>query len=482
MNRRIRLPWLFAAAVLGPLVLVGLVVMWGGGLVVERAVQQRLEEDVALVARAIRAPLSRALAAGDAARLYEALESAFLIPGLYGASVYDGEGRLVAQVGMGGTEVGGMAESPAVGALEPEGEGEYGRAGGRPVYSYFVPLTTVGGRIEGLVQVTRRRSDIEASVRRVRVQAAGLFGVVWLLTAGLVLVTYHGAIGRRFVRLSAAMAGVERGRRDALVEESGPRELAEMARAFNRMVMGVDRAEREVDARREREAELHERLRRSEKLAAIGRLAAGVAHELGTPLAVVDGEAQRLARTSAAAGSAAAIRGEVRRMERIVRQLLEFGSARSGERQPLEAGAVMVSAAGAVRGEAEARGVSLDVTTPRIPVELRAASARLEAALVHLIRNGIQAAAPGGRVRVGVVVGDGVRFLVEDDGPGVPVDVRERLFEPFFTTKATGEGSGLGLAVVHAVAEEHGGRVEVGRSGLGGARFELTVPFGGDHE
>lgn len=472
---------LFAAAVLGPLALMGLGIMWGGGVVVERAVQQRLEEDVALVARAIQVPLSRALAEGRAEQLYEALESAFLIRRLYGASVYDASGELVAQVGMGASRDGTTRPSPEVGrTLDPEGGGAYGRAGGLRVYSYFVPLTSPGGRIEGLVQVTRRRSDIEATVRRVRVQAASLFGVVWLLTAGLVLVTYHGAIGRHFRRLSAAMAGVERGRRDALVSETGPREVAEMAAGFNRMVVGVARAEREVESRRQRELELQARLRRSEKLAAIGRLAGGVAHELGTPLAVVDGEAQRLARSGEAVVSES-IRGEVRRMERIVRQLLEFGSRESGERQRVDAGYVAVSAAGAVRGEAASQGCTLEVIQPESPVELWVDSRRLESAVVHLVRNAVDAAGPGGRVRVGVATdaAGAVDFVVDDDGEGVAEDLRNRLFEPFFTTKPAGRGSGLGLAVVHAVAEEHGGSVEVGESPMGGARFTLRVQRGG---
>lgn len=458
----------------------GVGTMWVGGVVVERAVQQRLEEDVALVAQAIQVPLSRALAEGRAEQLYEALESAFQIRRLYGASVYDASGQVVAQVGMGLWGAGEEGRPAVVRDLDAEGAGAYVEAGGRRVYSYFVPLTSPGGRIEGLVQVTRRHSDIEETVRRVRLEVAGVFGVVWILTAMLVVATYHGAIGRHIGRLSAAMAGVERGRRDALVEERGPREMAAMAGSFNRMVLGVRRAEQEVESRRRRETGLQDQLRRSEKLAAIGRLAGGVAHELGTPLAVVDGMAQRLARRGDEDGVAGSIRGEVRRMERIVRQLLEFGARESGDRQDVSAGPVMVSAAGAVRDEAVARQVALRVVEPPSPVRFRADGRRLESALVHLLRNAIQAVEVGGQVRVWAeaMPGRRVRFVVDDDGGGIPESVHRRMFEPFFTTKRTGEGSGLGLAVVHAVAEEHGGSVDVTPSPLGGARFALVVPLG----
>lgn len=469
---------MFALTVLGPLAVVGIGALWVGGQVVERAVQERLEEDVQLVARAIQVPLSMALAEGRAEQMWEALGSAFQIRRLYGAAVYDSAGAVVARVGAPGPgEPDAGTAAAEVGRVAEEGRvGEYGRVGERRVYSYFVPLTSPGGRIEGMLQVTRRRSDIEDAVRRVRVQVAVVFGAVWVLMAGLVLLMYQRGVGRHFRRLSAAMAGVERGERDARVAEAGPKEVAEIAGAFNRMVVGVERAEAEVARQRRREAALEAELRRSAKLAAIGRLAGGVAHELGTPLAVVDGMAQRLERRGEGVGDARAIRDAVDRMGRIVRELLAFGARESGERQSVAARTVLIGAASAVEGEAESRDVTLELAEVA-EESVHADRLRLEAALTHLLRNAVQAAGKGGRVRGSVEgrAGD-VSFVVEDSGSGVRDEVRDRLFEPFFTTKAVGEGSGLGLAVVHAVAEEHGGTVQVDDSTLGGARFTLVVP------
>lgn len=476
---RIGLRTLFAITVLGPLTLVAVAALWFGGRVVERAVQDRLEEDVQLVARAIQLPLSRALAEDRAEQLYEALGSAFLIRRLYGAAVYDADGDLVAQVGAPGPGVGEGAPFPEEVGRVPEAEraGEYGRLGERRVYSYFVPLTSPGGRIEGLLQVTRRRSDIESAVTRVRAQLAVVFGAVWLVVAGLVLLTYQRGIGRHLEGLSEAMAGVERGSRDARVVEGGPKEVAEIAGSFNRMVVGVERAEATVARQQEREEALEAQLRRSAKLAAIGRLAGGVAHELGTPLAVVDGMAQRLERRGEGATEAGAIRSAVDRMSGIVRELLAFGAFESGERQLVGAHALLVGAVAAMRGEAEARGVALDLDDKVDGASVAGDRLRLEGALVHLLRNGVQAAEPNGRVRArSSRDGEWVKFVIEDSGPGVPEELRDRLFEPFFTTKAVGQGSGLGLAVVHAVAEEHDGAVEVTDSPLGGARFTLLVP------
>lgn len=467
----------FVIAVLGPVAVVGIGVLWAGGRLVERTVQEQLEEDVQLVARSIQLPLSRALQEGRGDRLYEALESAFRIRRVYGAAVYGPDGSVVARVGAFGPE---SASSEAVGRVAAEGRGgEYGEVGQRRVYSYFVPLTNPGGRIEGLLQVTRRRSDIEGEVRGVRLRMAGILGGVWLFMGLLVILTYHRVLGRPFERLSSAMAEVERGARDQRVQERGPKEVAEIAGSFNRMVAGVKRAEANVAERRERELALENELRRTEKLAAIGRLAGGVAHELGTPLAVVDGMAQRLQRGvegERAAGAIREIRGAVERMSGIVQELLAFGATESGERQIVAARAVVTGAVGAVREEATASGIELDVSSTPHDLMVRGDRLRLEGALTHLLRNAIQAAGPGGRVRVNAEADAGeARFEVEDSGPGIPDDIVDRLFEPFFTTKAVGEGSGLGLAVAHAVAEEHGGAIEVGRSPLGGARFVLIV-------
>ena len=466
---------LFALTVLAPVALIGASALWLGGRMVERAVQERLEEDVELVARAIQLPLSRALSEGHAEQLYEALGSAFQIRRVYAAAVYDASGEVVARVGPGPAEARTPEELDRVVA---EGRiGEYGQEGARRVYSYFVPLMSPGGRIEGLLQVTRRESDIQAAVGRVRLQAAAVFGVVWVLMAVLVVALYERGVGRHFRRLSAAMAGVERGARDARVEESGPREVAEIAAAFNRMVAGVERAEAQVLERRAREATLEGRLRQSAKLAAIGRLAGGVAHELGTPLAVVDGMAQRLERRGEGAGEAGAIRQAVERMGEIVRQLLAFGSQASGERKRVAAASVLAGAAGAVVGEAQGRRVALEVDPAGTEAGIEVDRLRLEAALMHLLRNAVQAADGGGEVRARVRAEPAaVVFEVDDDGAGVPAEIRDRLFEPFFTTKPVGQGSGLGLAVVYAVAEEHGGSIAVEESELGGARFTLRVP------
>lgn len=446
---------------------------------IEERAQHQMEEDVQLVARAIRLPLGRALERDRPGSVDEALESAFRINRVYGAYVYDVEGALVASVG----EFNLATDKQRLADLAEQGDrrGEYEQIGGRSVYSYFVPLTGAGGRVNGLLQVTRRASDIRQYLTRLRWQAIGFLLTTMVLITGLVLYGHHWAIGTHLNHLSETMARVRGGDLSSRAKPRGPKEIASLGAALNTMLESIVEARAEVLERRQAQIDLEKRLQHAQKLAAIGQLSAGVAHELGTPLSVIDGKAQRALRKDDLPApleqALHSIRGEVRRMERIVRQLLDFG-----RRNVLEARAVRLDrlaqmAAAGVRDACEQSGVTLELEGPRPAPVVEVDPTLIERALVNLLRNAIDAT-PGGHVQLAwTATDDGVGLVVEDDGPGVDPAVRDRLFEPFFTTKGVGEGTGLGLAVVHGIVEEHGGRVEVDTSPRGGARFRIVLPL-----
>lgn len=445
---------------------------------IERQAKEQMEEDVQLVARAIQLPLGRALDRGREGSVENALESAFSINRVYGAYVYNMEGDLISSVG-------GFRMEPDRGRLstlaeEGDRQGEYEEIGGRVVYSYFVPLTGSGGRLNGLLQITRHANDIQQYLTTLRWQAGGLLGITMLLIAGLVLYGHRRAIGAYLSRLSETMASVERGDLECRADLRGPREIASLAGALNTMLESIEQAQDEIVERRQTQVRLERRLQHAEKLAAIGQLSAGVAHELGTPLSVIDGKAQRALRNDDLPDDLTdvlqSIRDEVERMEHIVRQLLDFGRRHTLERSSVSLNRIVQMAVGGIQDTGAQSEVEIDVVGDRPAPVVEVDPTLMERALANLLRNAVEAT-PGGHVRVSWFASDEeIGLVVEDDGPGIQDDIQSRVFEPFFTTKSVGQGTGLGLAVVHGVVEEHGGSVEVGDSELGGAQFRIVLP------
>ena len=443
----------------------------------EREAIGQMEEDAELVARALRLPMERALEEGRSEEIEQLLESAFEeVRRVHSAQVYDAHGETI--ISFGGLQMTPGTERLTDLAEEGDRAGEFEEIGGRA--SYFVPLTDSGGRIIGLLQITRRVGDVQETVSTLRMRAGGFIMVAMIVVAGLVLYGHHRAIGQHLSRLSRSMAQVEQGDLDHRASQDGPKEVASLASSLNTMLESIVQARTEIDERRKKQLELEQRLRHAEKLAAIGQLSAGVAHELGTPLSVVDGQAQRALRKDVSADveeTLESIRTEVSRMEHIIRQLLDFGRRHTVEARPVGVDRIAQMAAGSCREISAAQGVTLEVAADGSPPVVEVDPTLMERAVGNLLENAIDAT-PGGHVQLSwFVTDDEVGFAVDDDGPGIDAEDEDHLFEPFFTTKSVGEGTGLGLAVVHGIVEEHGGHVEVGTSDLGGARFRIVLPI-----
>ncbi|OOG23504.1 two-component sensor histidine kinase [Thioalkalivibrio denitrificans] len=464
------------AFVIVPLLGVMLLVGAWGLRAVEARMEERLQEDIELVARAIQLPLSRSLERGERGGVQQALDSAFRIDQVYGAYVYDERGELVAASGPRGPSMVIRREARDITAGGTRGLFE--ERAGKPVYSFFMPLSDAGGRISGLLQVTRHRADFQDDLAQLRREALMVLGALALLFFGVVTLGHHRAVGRHVNQLVEGMARVGRGERGYRVSPAGPHELRTLAKAMNAMLDSTDRSETALAHQRAEQQALEARLRESEKLAAIGQLAAGVAHELGSPLGVIDGTAQRALRRlpdgDALHGDLTGIRTEVARMERIVRQLMDFGRRNPLHRRPEQV--PVIAQAVARRLQEAGAPVEIALHGPEDMPDLPLDRPRLEQALGNLLENGVQAA----RQRVSLswaLERKALRLVVEDDGRGVDPDIREHLFEPFFTTKPVGQGTGLGLSVAHAAVNDHGGELRVDRSPLGGARFTLLLPL-----
>ena len=245
---------------------------------------------------------------------------------------------------------------------------------------------------------------------------------------------------------------------------------------------------RDLTAQKQTEDELErqrEALFQTEKLSALGSLLAGVAHELNNPLSIVVGRASMLkesARDDRARTAAEKIHAAAQRCARIVKSFLAMARNRPQQCAPTSLNDVVRSATDLMAYTLRNDQVDMRLElTDDLPTTL-ADSDQLIQVVINLIANAQHALGEADDPRAIRVItrrrrAGGFEVSVEDSGPGVPADLRGRIFEPFFTTKDVGKGTGLGLSVCDSIARSHGGRLTVGDSALGGAKFTLTLPL-----
>lgn len=473
--RPLRLRTLLLAYIVIPLTLLSGALGYYGLRELEQLAEERMQEEIQLVARSLQIPLGRALSSGTSDQVRDSLESAFALERVYGAYVYDNQGQTVLALGR---EPGPSQSEIQSIANQGVQRGEYGRTAGRRVYSYFVPLGEPGGLVTGVLQVTRRRQDFDDYFAQLRNRALVGLALSVGLMACLVYWGHHHALGKHLTALIGDMKRVTAGSRAHRTYVQGPQEVYIVAKTLNGMLDSIEHSELKLREQHREKNALEKRLEKSRRFATIGSLAAGIAHELGTPLSIVDGQAQRLQRqqtlsqkTSTALNQ---IREEVRRMERIVRDLLDFGSTRATRAIWLNLGEVVGQAMEAQAEFARSQKVSLIQHVEDPDAQIRAAPGQVERVVSDVLRNGIQAT-PGGQVRVRVWSQEGESHVwIDDDGPGIPDELHSQIFEPFFTTKPPGEGSGLGLALAYQAIQNLQGSIEIAKSDLGGARFDLS--------
>jgi signal transduction histidine kinase len=306
--------------------------------------------------------------------------------------------------------------------------------------------------------------------------------------------------------LEESMGVIAEGKFERIAINSKDREIVSLTRAFNKML---------------KELELHERhLIQSEKLASLGTLLSGVAHELNNPLSNISSSNQilmeefqeALERKSPRPWPAdpnftkelmAQINEQTDRARNIVRSLLDFSRDREFKKEQLSLRKLCEETIQFVKGQMPAN-IGIVISVPE-DISIFADKQRLQQALLNLIKNAVDAIAPGeGAItikaekrramddiedeRIGIynylkyrgkctLDQDTVDIEIRDTGPGIPVDIIPRIFDPFFTTKDVGKGSGLGLFIVHEIIEEHDGCIAVDSGPDKGTAFLIRLPI-----
>jgi two-component system sensor histidine kinase HydH len=226
---------------------------------------------------------------------------------------------------------------------------------------------------------------------------------------------------------------------------------------------------------------LQAEIRRKEKLAAIGGLAAGVAHEIRNPLSSIKGIASyyksKFKEGSEDREMAGVMIEEVDRLSRVISELLEFARPPMLKPQTMLVNDLLAHSVRLVQQEAAAKNVDVQLNPCPDSVTADVDPDRFTQCLLNLYLNALQAMENGGRLTIAGFIGDGgtVRIDIKDNGAGIPADDLNKIFDPYFTTKA--KGTGLGLAIVHKIIEAHQGSVKVRSAPGQGSVFSIHLPL-----
>jgi signal transduction histidine kinase len=405
--------------------------------------------------------------------------------------------------------------------------GEHIVVSGRPVYAYMFPLRGSQHRIVAAVDILRPESEVERAYDRAVRDAILTLGSLSLLLVLFVSLTVRQEMTRPLLRLVTGVDEVTRGDYTGAILRERNDEVGLLADRFNEMTRSLRQAREEILAGVDAKLQLEQRLRHSDKLATIGQLAAGIAHEVGTPLNVIGGRARVMARRAddpqAVAKNAEIIATQAERITKIIQQLLDYARRKAPARGPVDLRAVCASTLDFLEHQLQTRGVAAalqpfwpppdaqppDSTAPhepsgdassqppQLPVVLGDAD-QLQQVCLNLCMNAIQAMPEGGRLQLqlqGLVrkrpgldrasPGAYVMLAVEDTGVGIDQEHIGRIFEPFYSTKNADSdpdrsgGSGLGLSVSAGIVKDHDGWIECERRppGLGGGTiFRVYLP------
>lgn len=376
--------------------------------------------------------------------------------------------------------------------------------GGEDYFSLITPLQVHQERV-GAIEIIQPISFVHthiANARRHLVMTLLLMVVTVFIV--VFLVTRFGLI-RPVEELVGGALAVGRGDLDyRVIVARGGSELTTLAREFNRMADRLAEQRLSLQQEAEERVSLERRLRQSEQLAAVGHLAAGVAHEMGAPLQVIDGRARQLlqhpeASTETRQRNLTIIRNQAARITRIVRQLLNLARPYSLRLRPVSPDELIRETVEMLDSQAEKAGITIELPSPPLPElpTLLADPELLQQVLLNLCQNGIQAMPKGGTLSISRFPArsrhlplarssregregserDYLAIQIADSGEGIPTEILPRIFDPFFTTKEVGSGTGLGLAVSRRIVEEHEGWIEAANRAEGGAIFTLYLPL-----
>jgi signal transduction histidine kinase len=361
------------------------------------------------------------------------------------------------------------------------------------VYTYTPVM--LDGRVAGDIELSQ---SLEGEQRFIHVR----FLHELLVAAALVLVCGSVAwlLGVRLVgepvrKLALQARRIGAGDLSSRISLRQHDELSLLAEEMNAMTDNLAEARVQLESETAARLAAIEQVRHADRLATVGQLASGIAHELGTPLNVVSGHAAMIASGEVASElevreTACVIHEQTERMTGILRQLLDFARRKTTRRSPADLVKLARETVAFLEPLAAKREVRLSFWDSEREVPAEVDPGQIEQVLTNLVMNALQASPRGSRVEVAVTTrklaargGEGVEgrcvcVEVRDQGEGIAEEARARIFDPFFTTKPVGEGTGLGLSVAYGIVADHGGWIDVASEAGRGSVFTVWLPQG----
>ncbi len=357
----------------------------------------------------------------------------------------------------------------------------------------FVPIAIPGER-QGLLELTQSLEPLAEFTQKTLVSTMVISTMLALVSGIIIYFLIYSKIRSPLEKLSRKAIEIGKGNLTADLDIKGADELVHLSEIMNDMCTRLFIAQEKIHFENLARLKTLEQLRHTENLSTVGQIAAGIAHEIGTPLNVVDGRAKMIIsdplEREEIIGCAKIIKAQAERMTLIIRQLLDFSRKK---KVSLKARENMVTLIRQVfhllTPLATKQGVRLLLkVAPEVKTHCLVDSQQLQQVFMNVIMNGIQATADKGSVQVEVTniqlksmihtdnqVKEFLRVDIRDEGEGISEEHLQEIFTPFFTTKSVGLGTGLGLSIARELLEEHGGWIEVRNCRVKGAEFALYI-------
>ncbi|TWU38909.1 Wide host range VirA protein [Novipirellula aureliae] len=370
-------------------------------------------------------------------------------------------------------------------------------SGDNMLYTY-VPLDPSDANVGKKESLEIAAPDTQESERIRRSMYSSILALLGVasLAGGVVWIGGVAMVGRPLSRLVAKVDRAGQGDFGDPIEVKSKDELGGLAIAVNRMCEQLESQRTRIATEMESRLETVEQLRHSDRLSSVGRLAAGIAHEIGTPLNVIGGRAELIGSgqlsEQAIAESAKAIQSETKRITKTIRELLDFARQSVPNRKIQSIVDLAKQTVDLARPLAAKERIELSLHSPQQELTVEIDESQIQQVVMNLIVNAIHSIKDNPAANEGAIdvyVGNAPSsgkipecrtIAVSDNGIGMNEETKTHIFEPFFTTKEQGRGTGLGLSISHGIVKEHGGWIDVESTPNRGSRFTVYLPVGNE--